>query len=65
MDPAGWRDEVALKARHPQLRLSFGVHPQIVAAAGAAARGMVDELARALDGGLPRPAALGETGLDG
>jgi len=65
VDPAGWRDEVALAARFPGLRLSYGVHPQVVAAAGEAACEMVDDLGRALDGELPRPAALGETGLDG
>jgi TatD DNase family protein len=65
VDPEGWRDELALYARFPGLLLSYGVHPQIVASAGESATQMVDALALALDGALPRPAALGETGLDG
>ncbi len=65
VDPEGWRDELALHARFPGLLLSYGVHPQIVASGGESATQMVDALALALAGALPRPAALGETGLDG
>jgi TatD DNase family protein len=65
VDPDGWRDELELQARFPELRLSYGVHPQIVAQAGDSAAQMVDALALALDGALPRPVAVGETGLDG
>jgi TatD DNase family protein len=65
VDPEGWQDELALQARFPSLCLSYGVHPQIVASVGERAVEMVDELAAALAGGLPRPSALGETGLDG
>jgi len=65
VDPAGWDDAIALQARFPQLRVALGVHPQAIAADVTGASGMVDALERALDGGLPRPAAIGETGLDG
>ncbi len=64
VDPRGWRDEVALQQRHPRLRISYGVHPQVVRDEALAQR-MVDDLERSLAGELPRPAALGEIGLDG
>jgi TatD DNase family protein len=66
VDEPGWRDEIELAARHPQLRLCFGVHPQVVGRDPGRAMTMVESLGHALgSGGLPRPAALGETGLDG
>jgi TatD DNase family protein len=65
VDPAGWLHEVELAARFPSLRMSFGVHPQVVADVGEAAHAMVDTLERGLAGELPRPAAIGEIGLDG
>jgi TatD DNase family protein len=61
--PDGWCDAVTLRARFPQLRIAFGVHPQVIGDEHAAA--LVDALERALDGELPRPAAIGEIGLDG
>jgi TatD DNase family protein len=61
--PEGWRDAVALRERFPQLRVAFGVHPQVIE--DEQAPRMVDALSRALDGALPRPSAIGEIGLDG
>jgi TatD DNase family protein len=60
--PDGWSDAVALRQRFPQLRVAFGVHPQVIADGSET---MVDALERALEGGLPRPSAVGEIGLDG
>ena len=65
VDPPGWAVEVALAARHPELRVSYGAHPQVVAEADEGeADALCAALARALDGELPRPAAVGEIGLD-
>src|SRR5262245_31048265 len=65
VDPDGWRDEERLAAAHPDVAISLGVHPQIVALVDdAAADAMVRALAARLAAG-PRPAALGEIGLDG
>jgi TatD DNase family protein len=67
VDGSGWWTALALKARFPQLRLAFGVHPQAIHADPTRAGADVDDLASCLDAGgrLPRPAAIGETGLDG
>jgi TatD DNase family protein len=61
--PDGWRHEVELSRVHPGVRIAYGVHPQLVREGHAGT--MVDALARALDGELPRPVAVGEIGLDG
>ena len=61
--PEGWRHELELARRHSGVLVAYGVHPQLVRDGRAAQ--MVDALARALDGELPRPAAIGEIGLDG
>ena len=65
VDPGGWLEEERLAAAHPELILSFGVHPQIVAAVS---ESVGDEMVRALGDKLsagPRPACVGEIGLDG
>ena len=59
--PAGWEHELAIARVHPEVRVAYGVHPQVMRSD---ARGMVDALEAALDGGMPRPAAIGEIGLD-
>ncbi len=65
VDPDGWRDEERLAAAHPEVAIALGVHPQIVAALDdARAEAMVAQLADRLASG-PRPAAVGEIGLDG
>lgn len=65
VDPAGWLVEERLAAAHPELALSFGVHPQIIAEVDddEAAR-LVAALGERLARGA-RPAAVGEIGLDG
>ncbi len=60
--PEGWQYEVEIARVHPEVRIAYGVHPQIMSDG---ARGMVNALETALDGGLPRPSAVGEIGLDG
>ena len=66
VEPEGWRDEVALSARHADCAVSYGVHPELVDEVPETALWrMVEELAHAVAGDtLPRPAALGELGLD-
>jgi TatD DNase family protein len=59
--PATWPTLAALARRHPELRVAFGIHPQIVAALPEAER-TVDGLADALAAGA---VAVGECGLDG
>lgn len=64
VDPAGWRVEDELAQAYPDMAVSYGVHPQVAAAAGAEeVAAMLAELARVL-AGRARPAALGELGLD-
>jgi TatD DNase family protein len=66
VDAPGWQVQLALRTRFPALRLAFGVHPQTVSGDGATALAMLDALEAGLaDGSLPRPVAIGETGLDG
>jgi TatD DNase family protein len=64
--PDGWLVEDRLCAAHPQLRASYGIHPQLVAAVD---DGECDRMLRALDEALarrgPHVVALGEVGLDG
>ncbi|MEO6954689.1 MAG: TatD family hydrolase [Polyangia bacterium] len=60
--PDGWKHELEIANAHSEVRIAYGVHPQIMSDD---ARGMVDALGVALDGGMPRPAAVGEIGLDG
>lgn len=66
VDPAGWRVEDQLGAAHPELTLSYGIHPQIVALVDDAE---CDRMLVALDAALaargPNVVALGEIGLDG
>lgn len=66
VEPEGWRVELALKRRHADCAVSYGVHPELVGDVPEPELwGMIDELARAVAGrGWPRPAALGELGLD-
>jgi TatD DNase family protein len=65
VSPDGWHTELELCARHPECVASYGVHPQLCAELDEATLlGMKDELARAVTGSWPRPAALGEIGLD-
>lgn len=64
VDPDGWRDEERLASAHPDVAIALGVHPQIVAEVDdARADAMVAALAARLAAG-PRPAAVGEIGLD-
>ncbi len=66
VDPDGWRDEDRLARAHPELVVSYGVHPQRIAGiSDAATDAMVAALDGALDGALARPVAVGEIGLDG
>ena len=60
--PEGWQHELAIAIAYPEVRIAYGVHPQLM---GPGAREMVDALEAALDGGMPRPSAIGEIGLDG
>jgi TatD DNase family protein len=65
VSPDGWRTELELCKRHPECVASYGVHPQLCAELDEPTLlGMKDELARAVTGSWPRPAALGEIGLD-
>jgi TatD DNase family protein len=66
VDRAGWDDAARLAIRHPQLRLAYGIHPQTVSARTQITELSLDELMPAIARGeLPRPSAIGETGLDG
>jgi TatD DNase family protein len=66
VSPSGWRTELELRERHPECAVSYGVHPQLCAELDEPALlAMLDELGPAVRGaGWPRPAALGEVGLD-
>jgi TatD DNase family protein len=67
VQPEGWAREIELAAEHPELVLSFGVHPQLVAELDErAALAMVDALDRELCKAPRHPAlvAVGEIGLD-
>lgn len=63
VEPAGWEVERQLAARHRDVFVSFGVHPQIVAdlseASAFALVAGLDSLLR-----TSRPIAIGEIGLD-
>lgn len=67
VDAAGWAEEARLRAANPDLAVAYGLHPQVVPALDdeAAARqlALLGDLC-AGRGPLPRPAALGELGLD-
>lgn len=66
VEPEGWRDGERLARAHPDVFVSYGVHPQLVADTPAPALAeMLRELERALTGvdWLP-PVAVGEIGLD-
>ena len=66
VDPSGWRVEDSLAAAHPELTLSYGIHPQIVALVDDdACDRMLGELDAALAARPPNVVALGEIGLDG
>ncbi len=58
VETEGWAEEARIAARHPDVFVSVGVHPQIVCDASAWA--MVDALPAALSGAV----AIGEIGLD-
>jgi TatD DNase family protein len=65
VDPEGWRDEDRMARAHPELAVSYGVHPQIVAMISDEE---CEKMVAALDGAierLARPVAVGEIGLDG
>ena len=65
VDPAGWLDEDRLAAAHPELLISIGVHPQIIAdISEPEGEAMVRALGDRLSSG-PLPVAIGEIGLDG
>ena len=66
VEPAGWGVEEEIARRHPDVAFAIGVHPQIVAEVDeATALEMVGQLAAWLgDPRRPRPAAIGELGLD-
>jgi TatD DNase family protein len=66
VSPDGWRTELELNERHPECAISYGVHPQLCGEEDEATLlAMLDELGRAVRAeGWPRPAALGELGLD-
>ena len=71
VDPAGWLDEDALAAAHPDVSVSYGVHPQIVAAVDdATADSLLAALADRLSATSPgrhseiAAVAIGEIGLD-
>ncbi len=65
VDPAGWRDAEAIACAHPDVWMTVGVHPQVVAEVGeAAAHALVDALEATLEVRGPRVVALGELGLD-
>jgi TatD DNase family protein len=66
VSPDGWRTELELCERHPECAASYGIHPQLCGEVDEVSLlAMLEELGRALRGdGWPRPAALGEIGLD-
>lgn len=68
VDLEGWRVEAALAMVHPELAISYGIHPQMIAVLDDT--GLALELAALADSltgrsSLPRPHAVGEIGLDG
>jgi TatD DNase family protein len=65
--PERWPAQAALAVAHPDVVVTFGLHPWLVAgdAPDTPLAPWLEKLARALDGGLGvRPVALGELGLD-
>jgi TatD DNase family protein len=65
VDPEGWRAEDALARAHRDVFVAYGLHPWIVAhAADDEVEPLLLALAASLQGGLTRPVALGEFGLD-
>lgn len=60
--PATWPGLSALAARHPEVRLALGIHPQIVPALDDAERVAIRELPAAL--AAASAVAVGECGLD-
>jgi len=66
VEPEGWAVEDRLCALYPELRASYGIHPQIVAEVDdAACDRMLAALADALERRGPHVVAIGEIGLDG
>lgn len=67
VERSSWQIEAALSARHPELLIAYGIHPQIVPELDdAALTAQLEALDAALRGmsALPRPHAIGELGLD-
>lgn len=67
VDEAGWQDQAALVAAHPELWSSYGLHPQLVQLLDdAAVAAQLDALDRRLAARAPaeRVVAVGEIGLD-
>jgi TatD DNase family protein len=64
VEPDGWAVQEELARAHPDVAISFGVHPQLVAELD---EHQTDRMVAALDQALARtrPAAIGEIGLDG
>ena len=63
VSPDGWRDEDAIAKKNPDVYVSYGVHPQLVAETdtGPMVAALAAELARPT---LTKPVAVGEIGLD-
>ena len=66
VDPKDWDRQVELARIFPACACSYGLHPQIVPELDdITCDAVLDELARSIRGeGRPKPAALGELGLD-